>query len=267
MESVNPTPQDAPFEEAKRSPYHFFNFTQDRHEREELALAACSVRRFCSIQFSTVCKNLDTIGECTVTRFDSSFTMSCRRTQRTLAVPIPKVSGLGTDDTVANLPAGAATSELSTGLEVEPTEISLGSAADEDRAASTTLPKMDPERATLWLRRADQLFLGFLVFSLLALLIAFRWRLAAGGRAEIEITNQRPREFFYAIEINQASWVEWAQLDGIGEKLARRIVDDRAQRGPFKSIEDVARVRGLGMKLIEKLRPFLRYDDPVKELR
>jgi len=243
------------------------NFTQDRHEREELALAARSVGRICSTQFSTVCKNLDTISAWTVTRFDPSFTMSFRRTQRTLAVPIPKMSGLGTDDTIANLPAGAATSDQSTGLEVEPTEITRDSAADDHRVARATSPEMDPEPATLWLRRADQLFLGFLVFSLLALLIAFRWRLAAGGRAEIEITNQRPREFFYAIEINQASWVEWAQLDGIGEKLARRIVEDRIQRGPFKSIDDVARVRGLGMKLIEKLRPFLKCDNEIKELR
>lgn len=140
-------------------------------------------------------------------------------------------------------------------------------APDAELAEGSTAGLTDPDPATLWLRRADQLFLGLLVFVLLGLLIAFRWRLSNGGRAEIEITNQQPREFFYAIEINHASWVEWAQLDGIGEKLARRIVEDRAERGPFKSIEDVSRVRGLGMKLIEKLRPFLKCDDPTKELR
>jgi len=117
------------------------------------------------------------------------------------------------------------------------------------------------EATTLWLRRADQLFLGVLLISLLVLLIAHRWKLAESGKAEIEITNQQPREYFYSIDINRASWVEWAQLDGIGEKLARRIVEDRNQNGPFRSVEDLSRVRGLGLKLIEKLRPFLKYHD------
>ncbi len=114
---------------------------------------------------------------------------------------------------------------------------------------------------TLWLRRADQFFLGVLLISLLALLIAHRWKLSESGKAEIEITNQQPREYFYSIDINRASWVEWAQLDGIGEKLARRIVQDRSEKGPFHSVEDLKRVRGLGLKLIEKLRPFLKCNE------
>ena len=119
----------------------------------------------------------------------------------------------------------------------------------------------DPDPGTLWLRRADQLFLGVLLIALLVLMIAHRWKLSESGKAEIEITNQQPREYFYSIDINKASWVEWAQLDGIGEKLARRIVQDRNEKGPFRSIEDLNRVRGLGLKLIEKLRPFLKYNE------
>lgn len=116
----------------------------------------------------------------------------------------------------------------------------------------------DQESAVLWLRRADQWLLGCLLIALLVLLIAFRWKLSGGGRTEIEIINQQPREYYYAIDVNNASWVEWAQLDGIGEKMARRIVQDRDDNGPFHSVEDIRRVRGFGPKLIEKLRPFLR---------
>ena len=127
---------------------------------------------------------------------------------------------------------------------------------------STSRPTdSDSDPSTFWLRRADQLFLGVLLISLLVLLIAHRWKLSESGKAEIEITNQQPREYFYSIDINKASWVEWAQLDGIGEKLARRIVQDRNEKGPFRSIEDLNRVRGLGLKLIEKLRPFLKYNE------
>ena len=128
--------------------------------------------------------------------------------------------------------------------------------------------KADSNPSTLWLRRADQFFLGVLLISLLLLLIAHRWKLSESGKAEIEITNQQPREYFYSIDINRASWVEWAQLDGIGEKLARRIVEDRKQKGPFRSVDDLNRVRGLGLKLIEKLRPFLKYnEDELEESR
>jgi competence protein ComEA len=115
------------------------------------------------------------------------------------------------------------------------------------------------DRVVLWLRRGDQLFLGTMLFALIVLLSILRWQSTAGGRTEIEITNQQPREYFYSLDINQASWVEWAQLDGIGEKLGRRIVLDREQNGPFRSMDDITRVRGIGPKLIEKLRPFLRF--------
>lgn len=114
------------------------------------------------------------------------------------------------------------------------------------------------EQAVLWLRRADQVFLGTVLITLIILLTLFRWRLSGGGQAEIEIVSQQPREYYYAIDINRASWVEWAQLEGIGEKLARRIVEDRQQFGLFRSVDDVSRVRGVGLKLLEKLRPFLK---------
>lgn len=128
-------------------------------------------------------------------------------------------------------------------------------------SASPTAPTKDKrpqEHTTLWLRRADQLLLGFLLISLTILLFAMRWKLSGGFRNEIEIINQQPREFYYSIDINKASWVEWAQLDGIGEKLARRIVEDREQNGSFESIENLRRVHGVGPKLLEKLKPFLK---------
>lgn len=61
----------------------------------------------------------------------------------------------------------------------------------------------------------------------------------------------------YRVEVNTSGWVAWTQLPGIGETLARRIVTDREERGPFRSVEDVARVRGIGPKTLDKLRPYL----------
>jgi competence protein ComEA len=37
-----------------------------------------------------------------------------------------------------------------------------------------------------------------------------------------------------------------SSLDGIGEKRAQAIVEYRAKNGPFKSLEDVSKVKGVG---------------------
>ena len=112
--------------------------------------------------------------------------------------------------------------------------------------------------AVLWLRRGDTITVWLLVTALLVLLGIHWMRLSRWGTAPIELSSQQPREYYYSLDINSASWVEWAQLDGIGEKLARRIVADRDERGPFRDPADVGRVRGIGPKLLEKVKPFLR---------
>jgi competence protein ComEA len=114
------------------------------------------------------------------------------------------------------------------------------------------------DRAWLWLRRGDQIFVWLMVVLLLTLLGIHWLRLSRWGRVPVELRSQKPREYFYTLDINTASWVEWAQLDGIGEKLARRIIADRDDRGPFRNPTDVGGVRGIGPKILEKIRPFLR---------
>ena len=120
--------------------------------------------------------------------------------------------------------------------------------------AATAAPR---DVAVLWLRRGDMIIVWLLVTALLVLLGVHWVRLSRWGTAPIEVSSQQPREYFYSLDINAASWVEWAQLEGIGEKLARRIVTDRDERGPFRDSADVGRVRGIGPKLLEKIKPFL----------
>jgi len=113
------------------------------------------------------------------------------------------------------------------------------------------------ETSALWLRRSDQLIVGLLVTALV-ILLGIQWlRLSNFGSVPVELSSQMPREYYYSLDINSASWVEWAQLDGIGQKLARRIVEDREEHGPFRNPADVGRVRGIGPKVLEKLMPFL----------
>jgi len=57
------------------------------------------------------------------------------------------------------------------------------------------------------------------------------------------------------IDINKATEVELAKLQGIGEAMAKRIVDFRKEHGPFQRVEDLMKVKGIGEKSFEKLRP------------
>ena len=56
------------------------------------------------------------------------------------------------------------------------------------------------------------------------------------------------------MNINTASINELTTLPGIGEVKARAIVDYRENHGPFKSVEELMMVSGIGEKTYEKLR-------------
>ena len=55
------------------------------------------------------------------------------------------------------------------------------------------------------------------------------------------------------VDINRASEDELRALPGIGAVLASRIVEARERDGPFASLDDLRRVRGLGRAKLEKL--------------
>lgn len=60
------------------------------------------------------------------------------------------------------------------------------------------------------------------------------------------------------VPLNTATEAELDCLSGVGPALAGRIVADRAAHGPFAGAQDLDRVPGIGKRLVERLRPFLR---------
>jgi competence protein ComEA len=54
-----------------------------------------------------------------------------------------------------------------------------------------------------------------------------------------------------AVDINSADLDELMMLQGIGNKLALRIISYRLANGPFQQPEDLLRVKGFGEKLFE----------------
>jgi competence protein ComEA len=59
------------------------------------------------------------------------------------------------------------------------------------------------------------------------------------------------------VNINTASATDLQALPGIGAKTAERIVEYRQKNGPFKKVEDLMNVRGIGEKNFLKLKPQL----------
>jgi competence ComEA-like helix-hairpin-helix protein len=66
-----------------------------------------------------------------------------------------------------------------------------------------------------------------------------------------------------AIDLNAAGPDELSLLPGVGPSLAARIVEDRLSRGPFRTVDDLNRVRGVGPALLRGVRPFARADVPA----
>ncbi len=56
------------------------------------------------------------------------------------------------------------------------------------------------------------------------------------------------------VDLNTADVDELASLPGIGDVLAARIVAHRERHGPFRAIDDLDFVSGIGPSLVERLR-------------
>ena len=62
------------------------------------------------------------------------------------------------------------------------------------------------------------------------------------------------------ININTASKKEITALKGIGDKIADRIIEYRKAH-PFKKIEDLMEVKGIGQKVFDKNKDLIKVKD------
>lgn len=85
---------------------------------------------------------------------------------------------------------------------------------------------------------------------------------AAREKAELrEILTESPGKKPPApgsVDINHATTRELQAVSGIGPTLAARIIEGR----PYKSVDDLLRIHGMGERLLERLRPYLTCTPP-----
>ncbi|MBX9788628.1 MAG: helix-hairpin-helix domain-containing protein [Pirellulales bacterium] len=118
-------------------------------------------------------------------------------------------------------------------------------------------PPPNPPHTRVLLRRADQAVVAsLLLVGLVALAVYYVGHYTLGDGL-IEIDRASRRDVKFLVDINAADWPELAQLPGIGETLARRIVESRQALGPYRDHRDLERVPGIGPLTLERIGPHL----------
>jgi competence protein ComEA len=71
-----------------------------------------------------------------------------------------------------------------------------------------------------------------------------------------------PAARYGQLDLNTATLKQLDELPGIGESKAKAILDYRLKKGRFSRIEELMEVKGIGEKMLEKLKVFLYVTSP-----
>ncbi|HEC69913.1 MAG TPA: helix-hairpin-helix domain-containing protein [Candidatus Omnitrophica bacterium] len=99
--------------------------------------------------------------------------------------------------------------------------------------------------------RKALLFLGFLL-----ILGAFLKNLPS-QRLPSFISEEAVSSSSFKVNINKAKFKDLIKLPYIGEVLAKRIISYREKNGPFQSIEELKKVKGVGEKKLKAIKNFI----------
>ena len=89
------------------------------------------------------------------------------------------------------------------------------------------------------------------VFTLAAACLAAQPLLAQGTQTTGDARAAKPA---VVVNLNTATVAQLETLPGIGAKVAARIIEYREKKGPFKKVEELMNVQGIGEKSFLKLR-------------
>ena len=104
------------------------------------------------------------------------------------------------------------------------------------------------------------------VLFLLLAVVLIAWHTCAAQRWSCRPATLEPAEEDPPfVDLNQADHAQLLQLPGVGENLALRIEAYRAEHHGFRDVEELRQVGGIGPKMLEKLRPFVQVEPPIRD--
>jgi competence protein ComEA len=123
---------------------------------------------------------------------------------------------------------------------------------------TSTVPSAEPRNfSPCLLRQADQAALA--VFAIFALMGIWGWMLFSGGVGHglTDADHTIKCKNIFQVDVNSAGRPELTLLPAVGDSIARRIVEKRETSGPFTEPNDLRKVKGIGPKTLERIRPHL----------
>jgi len=109
------------------------------------------------------------------------------------------------------------------------------------------------------MREYKRMFASVIIISALALSASLAF---AQGSAKVD-ANKASAQGAAKININKATVEQLMEIKGIGQSYAKRIVEYRDKNGPFKKIEDIKEVKGIGDKTFESIKDLITVE-PAK---
>lgn len=122
--------------------------------------------------------------------------------------------------------------------------------------------RLSDEPAPAWSRPA-QGAAGLLLLLALSLLAWHAWSAQRWGCRPAIL--EADALLSPSLDLNQADRVQLLQLPGVGESVAEGIEAYRAEHHSFRSVDELRQVKGIGPKLLEKLRPCVYVESPASD--
>ncbi len=91
------------------------------------------------------------------------------------------------------------------------------------------------------------------------------WRVSIGALILLLFVPAVKGEESPKIDLNTATLSQLDGLPGIGPVIAERILELREKSGPYKRIEDLMNIRGIGEKKFLKLKDLITVKMPKRE--
>lgn len=108
------------------------------------------------------------------------------------------------------------------------------------------------------MKAAARAFVGITACFILVCAGIFLFRNYPGSMRNQQLSTEKGKEELLGlIDLNTANMEQLMLLPGIGETLARRIIEYRENVGPFAQLEDLLNIKGIGESVIAEIQDYI----------